>query len=157
MPLIDVADLTIAFGAVPVVKGVTFQIAQGEALGIVGESGSGKSVTAQALVLPVGTIQKGTIFFDGENLLEKNSREWQAVRRKKIGMVFQEPLTALNPLIPIGKQITEGGARDTRNRRRSIAAGGLAQSPLNHAAIPSRTERRNAAESTNSDGFGYRP
>jgi len=113
-PLLHVDHLTTVFdlagGAVPAVDDVSFDIRQGETLGVVGESGSGKSVTAfsiMRLVQPPGRIAGGSIFFRGRNLLELSEREMQRVRGAEISLIFQEPMTALNPVFTIGDQLRE--------------------------------------------------
>jgi oligopeptide/dipeptide ABC transporter ATP-binding protein len=93
------------------VNGISLQIAPGETLGLVGESGSGKSLTALAilrLIEPPGRIAGGTISFEGKDLLQLSEREMCQVRGGGIGLVFQEPMTALNPVLPVGDQIAEG-------------------------------------------------
>jgi len=113
-PLLHVDHLTTVFdlatGAVPAVDDVSFEIRQGETLGVVGESGSGKSVTAfsiMRLVQPPGRIASGSIVFRGRNLLELSEREMQHVRGAEISLIFQEPMTALNPVFTIGDQLRE--------------------------------------------------
>lgn len=111
--LLRVNDLHIAFpvssgGIVPVVHGISFGIKEGETLGIVGESGCGKSVTSLAVmglleVPPAG----GEILFAGENLLKKSEKQMCSIRGKEISMIFQEPMTSLNPVVTVGKQIDE--------------------------------------------------
>lgn len=108
--LLEIRNLTIGFKT-PVVKGVSFDVKRGEILGLVGQSGSGKTMTAQAIL---GLLPKqvrnltGEIFFEGEELLTKSEKELEAVRGKKIGMVFQDPMSALNPTMKIGSQVMEG-------------------------------------------------
>lgn len=108
-PLLDVRNLTISFGANPSVKGISFQIDAGETLGLVGESGSGKSITSLALLrlLPPGTQVTGNIAFNGEDLLSLPEEAMRRHRGSSIGMIFQEPMTALNPSMRIGEQIAE--------------------------------------------------
>jgi ABC-type dipeptide/oligopeptide/nickel transport system ATPase component len=129
-PLLDVQDLTVTFGgAVPpvnAVDGVSFQIAAGETLGLVGESGSGKSVTAFSilrLVQPPGRITGGRVMFEGRDLLTLPERGMREVRGARISLIFQEPMTALNPVMRVGDQIAEAltvhgmaGGRDARMR-----------------------------------------
>ena len=89
---------------------VSFQIAPGETLGLVGESGSGKSVTAFSilrLLQPPGRITGGTVMFEGRDLLTLTEREMRAVRGARISLIFQEPMTALNPVMRVGDQIAE--------------------------------------------------
>lgn len=93
------------------VDDVSFIVKKGEILGIVGESGSGKSVTVMSVMRlikgPKGVIKKGEIIFEGESLLDKSSKEMQSIRGKKIAMIFQEPMTSLNPVLTVGEQIAE--------------------------------------------------
>lgn len=107
MSLLVIKNLTIGFGKTAIVKGISFQVGSRECVGLVGESGSGKSLTAHSILLPVGTFRNGEILFEEKNLLNQSNRKMQAIRGKKIGMIFQEPMTALNPLMTIGKQIVE--------------------------------------------------
>ena len=111
-PLLDVRDLRVAFGAKTVVEGVSFTIAPGEKLALVGESGSGKTVTALALLrlLHDARLEGRALFNDGQterDLLALPERQLQALRGDDIAMIFQEPMTALNPLMPVGEQIAE--------------------------------------------------
>jgi peptide/nickel transport system ATP-binding protein len=113
-PLLDVQDLTVVFeGArapVTAVDHVSFQIAAGETLGLVGESGSGKSVTAFSilrLVQPPGRIAGGRVLFEGRDLLGLPEAEMRQVRGARISLIFQEPMTALNPVMRVGDQIAE--------------------------------------------------
>jgi len=96
---------------IPAVDGVSFSLEKGETLGIVGESGCGKSVTALSIMRllqsPPARIVKGRILFKGENLLDKSADEMREIRGKEISMVFQEPMTSLNPVLTIGRQISE--------------------------------------------------
>ncbi|NLH45768.1 MAG: ABC transporter ATP-binding protein [Acholeplasmataceae bacterium] len=113
--ILSVKDLTISFqtldGKVCAVQGVTFDLKKGETLAIVGESGSGKSVSVKAInrVLPQGNTlyEKGEILYNGCNLLELPEKEMQKIRGKKIAMIFQDPMTSLNPTMTVGKQIAE--------------------------------------------------
>jgi peptide/nickel transport system ATP-binding protein len=108
-PLLDVANLSIAFGPHPAVKNISFQIHPGEVLGLVGESGSGKSATSLAILrlLPDTAQVTGNITFAGENLLTLPAESMRRHRGRNITMIFQEPMTALNPVMPIGTQIAE--------------------------------------------------
>ena len=98
-------------GTVKAVDGVSFKINQGETLGIVGESGSGKSVTALSVMklipYPPGKIVNGEIYFEGKDLLKLNDKEIRKIRGKKISMIFQEPMTSLDPVFTIGHEIGE--------------------------------------------------
>ena len=108
--LLDVRDLSVAFGDRTVVDRVSFRIAPGETLGVVGESGSGKSVTAFSilrLLQPPGQITGGQVLFEGRNLLTLSEREMRDVRGAKISLIFQEPMTALNPVMRVGDHIAE--------------------------------------------------
>jgi ABC-type dipeptide/oligopeptide/nickel transport system ATPase component len=113
-PLLDVQHLTVVFDAgrstVTAVDDVSFEIAAGETLGLVGESGSGKSVTALSilrLLQPPGRIGSGHVLFEGRDLLALPEREMQQVRGARISLIFQEPMTALNPVMRVGDQIAE--------------------------------------------------
>ncbi|MCC3355618.1 ABC transporter ATP-binding protein [Bacillus sp. REN16] len=113
--LLEVKDLEVSFqtyaGEVKAVRGVNFDLYKGETLAIVGESGSGKSVTSQTIMklipMPPGKIVKGQILFDGEDLVPKTNKEMEKVRGKDIGMIFQDPMTSLNPTMKVGMQIME--------------------------------------------------
>ncbi len=113
--LLDVNHLTTRFytrnGVVHAVEDVSFKLERGETLGIVGESGSGKSVTCYSLLglipTPPGRIVRGTAMFDGINLLDATERELRGIRGKRISMIFQDPMTSLNPYMRISDQITE--------------------------------------------------
>ena len=112
--LLEVNDLETEFkvkrGTVKAVNGVSFAVDKGEILAVVGESGSGKSVTSlsvMGLIRDPGRVAGGEILFNGENLLKKNTKEMQAVRGDKISMIFQEPMTSLNPVYRIKDQIME--------------------------------------------------
>ncbi|MNM85723.1 Oligopeptide transport ATP-binding protein OppD [compost metagenome] len=114
-PILQVKDLQVSFqvkgGEVKAVRGMNFEVGKGETVAIVGESGSGKSVTAQTIMRlipsPPSIIKQGEIFFKGENLLKKTEKQMEAIRGKDIGMIFQDPMTSLNPTIKVGRQITE--------------------------------------------------
>ncbi len=112
-PLLTIDDLNISFGKKvnhAVVENVSFTVSQNEILGIVGESGSGKSVTSMAIMglLPRETAKvTGTILFEGEDLLRLGSKEFQKIRGNEIAMIFQEPMSALNPSISCGDQVAE--------------------------------------------------
>ncbi|HUH95504.1 MAG TPA: dipeptide ABC transporter ATP-binding protein [Casimicrobiaceae bacterium] len=107
-PLLDIEGLTVSFGASRVVDGVSFRIDRGEKFALVGESGSGKSVTAlSVLKLVPSASYGGAIRWRGEDVLPKSEREMRAIRGKDVSMIFQEPMTALDPLYPVGDQIAE--------------------------------------------------
>jgi peptide/nickel transport system ATP-binding protein len=113
-PLLEIQNLQTHFGTIDgvvrAVEGVSFHINAGETLGVVGESGCGKSVTAMSILrliaTPPGRIA-GKILFQGRNLLELSEPEMQAIRGKDISMIFQEPMTSLNPVLTVGRQIGE--------------------------------------------------
>ncbi|MGI4757957.1 MAG: ABC transporter ATP-binding protein [Janthinobacterium lividum] len=110
-PLLEVSDLTIRFPGAdrPAVDSISFHIDQGEVLGLVGESGSGKSITSLAILrlLAPGASVSGNIRLDGHELLKLSERDMRARRGQAISMIFQEPMTALNPSMAIGEQIAE--------------------------------------------------
>jgi oligopeptide/dipeptide ABC transporter ATP-binding protein len=113
--LLNIKDLSVEFhteeGIIRAVDGVSLQINKGETLGLVGESGCGKSVTALSIMKliakPVGKITAGEILFDGQNLLNMNDAQIRKLRGNRISMIFQEPMTSLNPVFTIGDQIME--------------------------------------------------
>jgi oligopeptide/dipeptide ABC transporter ATP-binding protein len=114
MPLLEVKHLRTSFftdkGEVRAVRDVSFSIAPGQTLAVVGESGCGKSVTAfslMRLIDPPGRIVAGQVLFQGHDLVILPESDMRAIRGKKIGMIFQEPMTSLNPVFPIGEQIAE--------------------------------------------------
>src|SRR4051794_4952281 len=145
--LIEVRDLHIRFGAVAAVRGIDFQIDEGEVLGLVGESGSGKSATALAilgLLGPSATVTGG-IFWRGKpsepiNLLDQPASALRRVRGREIAMIFQEPMTSLNPVMSIGRQVGEcaaahnAGLSGRELKRRAIEA-------LEAVAIPEAGQR----------------
>ncbi|HJZ73515.1 MAG TPA: ABC transporter ATP-binding protein [Vicinamibacterales bacterium] len=114
-------------GPVPAVDDVSFEVRAGETLGLVGESGSGKSVTALSimrLVQPPGRIAGGRVIFKGRDLLTLDERQMQAIRGADISLIFQEPMTALNPVFRVGDQIAETlvvHGRATKRKARSAA------------------------------------
>ena len=116
MTLLSVRDLVVRFQTLDVtvyaVNGVSFEMESGETLGLVGESGCGKSVTSLAITrllpTPAGSIQGGDILLEGRSLLRLSENEMRGVRGTEIAMVFQDPLTSLNPVLTIGSQLTEG-------------------------------------------------
>ncbi|MDZ4677421.1 MAG: ABC transporter ATP-binding protein [Oligoflexia bacterium] len=114
-PVIEVKNLRTSFktheGTFMAVDDISFKVDEGKTLGIVGESGCGKSVTSlsimQLIPTPPGKIVSGQILFKGQNLLDLSAREMRSIRGNKIGMIFQEPMTSLNPVFTIGNQIEE--------------------------------------------------
>ena len=109
MSLLSINNLSLSIHGAPILKGVSLDVAQGEIVAITGESGSGKSLTAFSVMqlLPRGTVTTGSIQLDGKELLNTSDAEMSALRGDDIGMVFQEPMTALNPLMTIGDQVME--------------------------------------------------
>jgi oligopeptide transport system ATP-binding protein len=146
-PLLDVKNLKTQFftqdGVVRAVDDVTFYINPGETLGIVGESGSGKSITAMSIMrlipTPPGRIVNGSVNFEGEDVLTMSDEEMRNVRGNKIAMIFQDPMTSLNPVLNINRQIGETlelhlGMSKSQSRQRAIEL-------LNMVGIPN-AERR---------------
>ena len=115
MTLLAVEGLTVAFragrGEVTAVEDLSLQVGAGEVLGVVGESGSGKSVTALAIMgllpRPAARVVSGRVVFEGTDLLTLRERQLRRLRGPGIGMIFQEPMSSLNPVFSIGEQITE--------------------------------------------------
>jgi peptide/nickel transport system ATP-binding protein len=115
LPILSIKDLTVEFhtsdGVVRAVNNVSFDIPQGKTVGIVGESGSGKSVTSLAVMgllqKPAGRITQGQILFNGQNLLSFSDDQMRKIRGNEISMIFQEPMTSLNPVFKVGEQIAE--------------------------------------------------
>lgn len=115
-PLLQADNLSISFetnkGEIQAVRGVSFNLNESEVLAIVGESGSGKSVTSQSLLqlvpTPPGKYKSGKVMFKGKNLLALPEREIQQIRGRHISMIFQDPMTSLNPTMTIGRQLVEG-------------------------------------------------
>jgi oligopeptide transport system ATP-binding protein len=147
MALLEVKDLTVRFethrGDLRAVDGVSFQLEEGRTLGLVGESGSGKSVTALALMglvpTPPGRIERGEVRYGGRDLLRLSKSELRKLRGKEIALIFQDPITSLNPLLSIERQLSEVlevhlelGRREVR--KRIIAA-------LDDVGIPSPEAR----------------
>ena len=114
--ILEVKNLSVSFntyaGEVKALRNVSFSVAKGETLAIVGESGSGKSVTVQTIMklipMPPGEIKSGEILFEEEDLVKVSDEKMRHLRGGKIGMIFQDPMTSLNPTIRVGKQIMEG-------------------------------------------------
>jgi oligopeptide transport system ATP-binding protein len=145
-PLLSVEDLRVHFGTargiVYAVNGVSFDIAPGETLGIVGESGCGKSVTALALLGILarnGRVVSGRAVFEGRDLLTLNDSELRGIRGREIAMIFQDPMTSLNPVLTIGRQIRE--VLETHFDMRKDAATRRAGELLERVGIPSADQR----------------
>ena len=115
MALLEVRDLVVSFhtdaGVIRAVDGVSFDVPRGKTVGLVGESGCGKSVTSLSIMglvpSPPGRIERGSMRFDGRELVGLSERELRKLRGSKIGMIFQEPMTALNPVFTVGMQVME--------------------------------------------------
>ncbi len=147
MPLLEVENLKTYFftreGAVQAVDGVSFTVDEGRTLGIVGESGCGKSVTALSIMglipKPPAKIVEGSVVFDGQDLTKLSERELEDIRGKRIAMIFQDPMTSLNPTFKIGTQITE-----TLHRHFDMSKGASRQRAvelMEEVGIPSAAER----------------
>jgi oligopeptide/dipeptide ABC transporter ATP-binding protein len=145
-PLLSVEDLHVRFetrrGTVHAVNGISFDIARGETLGIVGESGCGKSVTSLAvlgLLARNGRVQSGAAVFEGRDLIRQSDRALRSVRGKEIAMIFQDPMTSLNPVLTIGRQIRE--ALETHFGMGRKEAQRTAADALDRVGIPSADVR----------------
>ena len=145
-PLLSVDDLWVQFwtsrGTVHAVNGISFEIAPGETLGIVGESGSGKSVTALALlgILPrAGRVTSGHAHFGGQDLLALEEEQLRTIRGRDIAMIFQDPMSSLNPVLTIGRQIVE--ALETHLDLDGSQAQSRAAELLDQVGIPSARAR----------------
>lgn len=147
--LLEVSDLRVYFraeaGALKAVDGVSFSVAEGETLGLVGESGCGKSVTAfsilQLLPAPPAEYAGGEIKFRGENLLALNEQRMRRVRGNLISMIFQEPMSSLNPIMKIGQQIAEAILEHQKKTKREARE--LTIEMLRRVRIPSAEARFN--------------
>jgi oligopeptide transport system ATP-binding protein len=146
-PLLRVEDLSTHFftsqGVVRAVNDVTYDIQPGETMGLVGESGSGKSVSALSLMRlipnPPGKIVAGEVWFGGENILEVSDQRIREIRGNEIAMVFQEPMTSLNPVLTIGRQLTE--ALQLHLKMNMKQANARAVELLHMVGIPAADER----------------
>src|SRR6266550_6568422 len=140
--LLDVRDLRTHFhtsaGVIRAVDGVSWDVRKGETVALVGESGCGKSVSALSVMrlvsAPAGRIVDGEILFKGRNLLALSEEEMRRVRGREIGMIFQEPMTSLNPVLSIGRQLAEGleihlGMTPGAARRRAVELLGMVGIP----------------------------
>jgi len=147
--LLEVKNLSVSFktffGEVEAVRNINFHVGKSETVAIVGESGCGKSVTAnsimQLLPMPPAFFKSGEIIFNGENLLKKTNKEMQSIRGNEISMVFQDPMTSLNPTMKIGKQIVEGLVK--HRKLSSSEAKEKAIEMLNLVAVPQPEKRVN--------------
>ena len=145
-PLLSVEDLEVRFwtrrGTVHAVNGITFDIAPGETLGIVGESGCGKSVTSLAilgLLARNGRVESGRAMFGGRDLIRQSDRALRRIRGREIAMIFQDPMTSLNPVLTIGRQIRE--ALETHFDMDRKQAEATAAEALDRVGIPSAKAR----------------
>ncbi|CAN5699117.1 hypothetical protein BH23PSE1_BH23PSE1_12640 [soil metagenome] len=139
--LLRIEDLSLSIHGAPILRDVAMEVGRGEILGVIGESGSGKSMTALAVMglLPQGARASGCIDFEGGNLLARSERALCARRGRDIAMIFQEPMTALNPLQTIGAQVAETvriHRRASRAEARRIARATLDRVGLPEAAFP---------------------
>ncbi|UFJ42862.1 ABC transporter ATP-binding protein [Brevibacillus humidisoli] len=145
--ILEVNDLHVSFhtyaGEVKAVRGVNFHVNKGEAVAIVGESGCGKSVTAQSLMklipMPPGEIKSGEILFQGQDIVKKSNKDMEEIRGKDIGMIFQDPMTSLNPTMTVGNQIVEGLIKHQKMSR--SAARSRAVELLEMVGIPQPDKR----------------
>lgn len=145
--ILQVKDLQVSFstygGEVKAVRGVTFDLHKGETLAIVGESGCGKSVTSQSIMRlipePPGRIAGGEILFNGKDLIQLKESELRKIRGANISMIFQDPMTALNPTLTIGEQIMEGILQHEKLSRQQARK--VAVEMLNLVGIPNPEER----------------
>ena len=144
--ILEVENLRTSFatdaGSVQSVRGITFHVGKGESLGIVGESGCGKSVTMlsiMGLLEDNASRQADALLFDGEDLLKKSPKEMRKIQGNRIGMIFQDPMTSLNPLFTVGEQIRGPLMRHQKLSRKEAEAKALAM--LEAVGLPS-PERR---------------
>ena len=161
MPLLEVEDLTVEFptrrGVLRALDGISLAIETGEVLGVVGESGAGKSLTGAAIIgllEPPGRIAGGAIRFDGVHLERLGARELRRVRGRQIGAIFQDPLTTLDPVYPVGRQLVETmqthlSLSDAEARRRAVGW-------LEQVGIPAAAERVHAYPHQFSGGMRQR-
>jgi peptide/nickel transport system ATP-binding protein len=140
--LLDINNLTIRFGGREAVRSLTLSIESGASLGLVGESGSGKSVTALAvmrLLDPAASVE-GAIHFDGVDLLALDAESMRRKRGRDLAMIFQEPMTALNPVMPVGEQVAEAvRAHHPEYSRRQVRE--AAQEAMQAVALPDVVRR----------------
>jgi peptide/nickel transport system ATP-binding protein len=160
-PLLSVRDLTVEFptrrGVLTAVDGVSFDIGRGEVLGVVGESGAGKSVTGSAIIRllePPGRIGGGEVLLNGERIDNLPEDTLRRIRGKRVGMVFQDPLTSLNPLYRIGRQLTETIQTHLDLGREAARARAVAL--LEEVGIPAAAERIDAYPHEFSGGMRQR-
>lgn len=147
-PLLSLKDLKVSFfnnsGEIKVIRGVSFEVGKGEVIGIVGESGSGKSITSMSIIKLLkgtGKITNGEIIYKGENLADKTEKEMMKIRGNDIAMIFQDPMTSLNPVFTVGHQISDVIRRHQRLGKNE--AKNKAIEMLRIVGIPSPEERYN--------------
>ena len=159
MAKLEVKNLTISFrtnnGAVRAVRDISFDLNEGETLAIAGESGSGKSVSARAIMgILAGNamVDNGEIIYDGRDLLKIDEEDFHTLRGHKLAMVFQDPLSALNPIMKIGKQLTEAMILNNKERRSNgrTPENGAKQPLFRDRAAGAAGRNRKAAYSTDS-------
>src|SRR5882724_4927468 len=161
-PVVEVRDLqthlVTRWGTVKAVDGVSFSVSAGETLGLVGESGSGKSMTCLSIVRlvprPAARIVGGSVLLDGEDLLTKTEQEMQRLRGRKVGMILQDPMSSLNPVFSIGRQVREPVAMYHGLRGRALQE--RAAELLAAVRIPSPAERLRAFPHQLSGGMRQR-
>jgi len=149
LALLEVKNLEVGFrtedGYVNAVNGLSYAVDAGSTLGIVGESGSGKSVNALSVMrlipTPPGRIKNGTITLRGENLLEKSEREMRDIRGKDIAMIFQDPMTSLNPVLTVGEQIAEAVRLHLKMSRKEAMAKAVEMLRLVRIPLPEKRVR----------------
>jgi len=131
-PLLDIQNLTISAGDITLVSNLSFTLAKGERLGLIGESGSGKSLTSLAAtgLLPTGLSADGSVTLAGQQVIGSKDSALNRLRGTAVAMVFQEPLTALDPLMRVGKQVAEPLARRARRDGRPLTGAALDQAVL---------------------------
>lgn len=160
--ILEVSDLHVSFdtyaGEVKAVRGVSFDLYKGECIGIVGESGCGKSVTAQTIMRlipePPSRIKEGSIIFNEHDLTKLSEKEMLKIRGSEIGMIFQDPMTSLNPTMKIGHQICEGLIKNQDMKRQ--LAWDRAIKMLELAGIPNPADRVNSYPHQLSGGMRQR-
>jgi oligopeptide transport system ATP-binding protein len=160
--LLEVKDLTTRFhtpeGTVYAVNGISYQLAEGETLAIVGESGCGKSVSMLSILrlipIPPGELVAGQALFAGRDLLKVSDQDMESIRGREIAMIFQDPMTSLNPVLTIGKQITESLRLHLRMTQE--AANSAAIDLLTQVGIPGAAQRLGAYPHEFSGGMRQR-
>jgi len=149
LALLEVDNLRVGFktddGFVSAVNGLSYSVESGSTLGIVGESGSGKSVNALTIMrlipIPPGRIEGGTINFRGENLLQKSEPEMRKIRGKDIAMIFQDPMTSLNPVLTVGDQISEAVRLHLKLGKKDALAKTIDMLRVVHIPLPEKRVR----------------